>query len=90
MTFETWRAFLAASTVFLIFPVGPTILLVITLGLSNGPRVAPVAASGVAVRDFTAMTVSLAGSMSPFGDHCNGPVLRGKDTPSNGMASEVF
>ena len=61
MTFETWLAFLAASTVFLIFPIGPTILLVITLGLSNGPRVAPVAASGVALGDFTAMTVSLAG-----------------------------
>ena len=61
MTFETWLAFLAASTVFLIFPIGPTILLVITLGLSNGPRIAPVAASGVALGDFTAMTVSLAG-----------------------------
>ena len=61
MTFETWLAFLAASAVFLIFPIGPTILLVITLGLSNGPRVAPVAASGVALGDFTAMTVSLAG-----------------------------
>lgn len=61
MAFETWIAFLAASTVFLIFPVGPTILLVITLGLSNGPRIAPAAASGVALGDFTAMTVSLAG-----------------------------
>ncbi|MEL7129215.1 MAG: LysE family translocator [Pseudomonadota bacterium] len=61
MTFETWLAFLAASTVFLIFPIGPTILFVITLGLSNGPRVAPVAAFGVALGDFTAMTVSLAG-----------------------------
>ncbi|MEL6101948.1 MAG: LysE family translocator [Pseudomonadota bacterium] len=61
MTFETWLAFLTASTVFLIFPIGPTILLVITLGLSNGPRVAPVAASGVAFGDFIAMTVSLAG-----------------------------
>jgi len=46
---------------FLIFPIGPTILLVITFGLSNGPRVAPVVASGVALGDFTAMTVSLAG-----------------------------
>ena len=61
MTFETWLAFSAASMLFLIFPIGPTILLVITFGLSNGPRVAPVVASGVALGDFTAMTVSLAG-----------------------------
>lgn len=61
MEFETWLAFVAASSVFLIFPIGPTILLVITLGLSNGPRIAPVAASGVALGDMTAMTVSLAG-----------------------------
>jgi len=61
MAFETWFAFVAASAVFLIFPIGPTILLVITLGLSNGPRIAPVAASGVALGDMAAMTVSLAG-----------------------------
>ncbi|WP_170347584.1 LysE family translocator [Ruegeria atlantica] len=61
MVFETWLAFIAASTAFLIFPIGPTMLLVITFGLSNGPRIAPVAASGVALGDMTAMTVSLAG-----------------------------
>lgn len=61
MTFETWLAFVAASTAFLIFPIGPTMLLVMTFGLSNGPRIAPVAASGVALGDMTAMTVSLAG-----------------------------
>ena len=61
MVFETWIAFTAASIAFLIFPIGPTILLVITLGLSNGPRIAPVVASGVALGDMAAMTVSLAG-----------------------------
>ena len=33
MVFETWLAFIAASTAFLIFPIGPTMLLVITFGL---------------------------------------------------------
>ncbi|WP_282608612.1 LysE family translocator [Pelagibius sp. Alg239-R121] len=61
MTFDMWLAFTAASVAFLAFPIGPTILLVITLGLSNGPRIAPVAAFGVALGDATAMTVSLAG-----------------------------
>lgn len=61
MIFETWIAFTASSAAFLLFPVGPTILLVVTLGMSNGPRIAPAAASGVALGDFTAMTVSLAG-----------------------------
>ena len=61
MEFETWLAFTAASVAFLIFPIGPTMLLVITLGLSNGPRIAPIAASGVALGDMAAMTVSLAG-----------------------------
>lgn len=61
MSFETWLAFTAASVAFLVFPIGPTMLLVITLGLSNGPRIAPVAASGVALGDMAAMSVSLAG-----------------------------
>lgn len=61
MAFETWLAFTAASFAFLMLPIGPTILLVITLGLSNGPRIAPVAASGVALADMAAMSVSLAG-----------------------------
>lgn len=61
MAIETWLAFTAASFAFLIFPIGPTILLVITLGLSNGPRIAPIVASGVALGDMAAMTVSLAG-----------------------------
>lgn len=60
MAFETWLAFTAASFAFLMLPIGPTILLVITLGLSNGPRIAPVAASGVALGDMAAMSVSLA------------------------------
>jgi threonine/homoserine/homoserine lactone efflux protein len=61
MTFETWLAFATTSIAFLIIPIGPTLLLVITLGLSNGPRIAPAAASGVALGDMLAMTVSLAG-----------------------------
>jgi threonine/homoserine/homoserine lactone efflux protein len=60
MSLETWFAFVAASTVLLIIP-GPTILLVISYGLGQGWRAAVPSAIGVALGDFTAMTLSMLG-----------------------------
>lgn len=60
MTIETWLAFAAASTVLLIIP-GPTILLVISYALGRGMRTALPVAVGVALGDFTAMTLSMLG-----------------------------
>ncbi|MBL8708012.1 MAG: LysE family translocator [Rhodospirillaceae bacterium] len=60
MSWENWIAFAAASTVLLIIP-GPTILLVISYALGQGWRTAFPMAVGVALGDFTAMTVSMLG-----------------------------
>ncbi len=60
MTFETWLAFTAASAVLLIIP-GPTILLVVSYALGQGWRSALPVATGVALGDFTAMTLSMLG-----------------------------
>jgi threonine/homoserine/homoserine lactone efflux protein len=60
MSFEIWIAFVAASTMLLIIP-GPTILLVISYALGQGWRAALPSAAGVALGDFTAMTLSLLG-----------------------------
>jgi threonine/homoserine/homoserine lactone efflux protein len=60
MTFETWLAFVAASSILLIIP-GPTILLVVSYALGQGWRTALPMAVGVALGDFTAMTLSLLG-----------------------------
>jgi threonine/homoserine/homoserine lactone efflux protein len=60
MTFETWLAFVAASTVLLLIP-GPTILLVVSYALGQGWRAALPTAVGVALGDFTAMTLSMLG-----------------------------
>ncbi len=60
MTFETWAAFAAASVVLLIIP-GPTILLVVSYALGQGWRTALPMAVGVALGDFTAMTLSMLG-----------------------------
>jgi threonine/homoserine/homoserine lactone efflux protein len=56
----TWLAFTAASAVLLLIP-GPTVLLVVSYALTQGRRVAVATAAGVALGDFTAMTLSLAG-----------------------------
>jgi threonine/homoserine/homoserine lactone efflux protein len=58
--FETWAAFAAASAVLLIIP-GPTILLVVSYALGQGWRTALPMAIGVALGDFTAMTLSMLG-----------------------------
>ena len=60
MSFENWAAFAAASTILLIIP-GPTILLVVSYALGQGWRTALPMAVGVALGDFTAMTLSMLG-----------------------------
>jgi threonine/homoserine/homoserine lactone efflux protein len=60
MTWETWAAFTAASALLMIIP-GPTILLVISYALGQGWRAALPMAIGVALGDFTAMTLSMLG-----------------------------
>jgi len=60
MTLATWFAFALASTVLLLIP-GPTVLLVVSYALTQGRKVAVATAAGVALGDFTAMTLSLAG-----------------------------
>ena len=60
MTVETWAAFAAASAILLVIP-GPTILLVVSYALGQGWRTALPTAIGVALGDFTAMTMSVVG-----------------------------
>jgi threonine/homoserine/homoserine lactone efflux protein len=60
MTIETWLAFAAASAILLVIP-GPTILLVVSYALGQGWRTALPMAIGVALGDFTAMSLSLLG-----------------------------
>lgn len=60
MTIETWLAFVAATSVLLVIP-GPTVLLVVSYALGQGLRTATPMALGVALGDFTAMTLSLLG-----------------------------
>ena len=60
MSLATWFAFAAASIVLLLIP-GPTVLLVVSYALTQGRRVAVATAAGVALGDFVAMTLSLAG-----------------------------
>jgi threonine/homoserine/homoserine lactone efflux protein len=58
--FETWLAFVAASAVLLVIP-GPTILLVVSYALGRRWKVAAPVATGVALGDLTAMTLSMLG-----------------------------
>jgi len=60
MSIEIWLAFVVASTVLLVIP-GPTILLVVSYALGQGWRSAFPMAVGVALGDFTAMTLSMLG-----------------------------
>jgi threonine/homoserine/homoserine lactone efflux protein len=60
VTLETWLAFTAASAVLVLIP-GPTVLLVVSYALGQGWRTALPMAVGVALGDFTAMTLSLLG-----------------------------
>ncbi|MBC2883819.1 LysE family translocator [Ochrobactrum sp. CM-21-5] len=60
MSVEVWLAFSAASIVLLIIP-GPTVLLVVSYALGQGWKTAFPMAVGVALGDFTAMTLSMLG-----------------------------
>jgi len=60
MTLAVWLAFAAASAVLVLIP-GPTVVLVISYALAQGKRVALATVAGVALGDFLAMTLSLAG-----------------------------
>lgn len=60
MSVETWAAFVLASAVLLVIP-GPTILLVVSYALGRGWKVAAPVATGVALGDLTAMTLSMLG-----------------------------
>ena len=60
MQIEYYLAFVAATIVVLAVP-GPTILLVVSYGLSRGRRSLGAVVAGVVLGDFTAMTLSLAG-----------------------------
>src|SRR5689334_18857256 len=60
MTWSLWLAFVAASSILLIIP-GPTVLLVVSYALGQGWRTALPMAIGVALGDFTAMTLSMLG-----------------------------
>ncbi|WP_210526996.1 LysE family translocator [Rubellimicrobium arenae] len=60
MDLSTWAGFVLASSVLLVIP-GPTILLVVSYALGQGMRAAAPLAVGVALGDFTAMTLSMLG-----------------------------
>ena len=60
MTLSLWAAFVAASSILLVIP-GPTVLLVVSYALGQGWRTALPMAIGVAMGDFTAMTLSMLG-----------------------------
>ena len=60
MTVEVYLAYVVASAILLAIP-GPTILLVVGYALSEGRRAAVGTVAGVALGDFTAMTLSVFG-----------------------------
>jgi threonine/homoserine/homoserine lactone efflux protein len=60
MPVEIWVAFAAASAVLVLIP-GPTVLLVVSYAMGQGWRTALPMAVGVALGDFTAMTLSMLG-----------------------------
>ncbi|WP_282610148.1 LysE family translocator [Pelagibius sp. Alg239-R121] len=61
MPLELWFAFSLTSIVLLVVP-GPTVMLVFSYALGHGKRTAWATVPGVALGDFTAMTISLAGA----------------------------
>ena len=61
MSLEIWIAFVLASSVLLAIP-GPTVLLVVSAALGRGRATGWATVPGVALGDFTAMTVSLVGA----------------------------
>jgi threonine/homoserine/homoserine lactone efflux protein len=62
MQLELWIAFTIASGAFLTIPMGPTVMTVISYALSKGRSSAWATVPGVALGDFTAMTISVLGA----------------------------
>lgn len=60
MTVELWLAFVFAASVLLAIP-GPTVVLVVGYAIGEGRRSAWATVAGVALGDFTAMTLSMLG-----------------------------
>lgn len=60
MTLEAWLAFTGALAILIVIP-GPTVSLVVSYSLGQGPRIALPMTVGVALGDLTAVTLSLAG-----------------------------
>jgi threonine/homoserine/homoserine lactone efflux protein len=60
MTLDLWLAFAAAAAVLVAIP-GPTVTLVVSYAIGEGRRAAWATVAGVALGDFTAMSLSLAG-----------------------------
>lgn len=61
MSLEVWIAFAVASAVLLAIP-GPTVMLVVSYALGRGRATGWATVPGVALGDFTAMTISLLGA----------------------------
>ncbi len=61
MVVEVWFAFALASTALLVIP-GPTVMLVVGHALNRGRATGWASVPGVALGDFTAMTLSLLGA----------------------------
>lgn len=61
MALDLWLAFTLASMTLLTIP-GPTVLLVVSYALGQGRQTAWASVPGVALGDFTAMTISLLGA----------------------------
>ncbi len=61
MSLELWIAFTLASAVLLAVP-GPTVMLVVSYALGRGRGTGWATVPGVALGDFTAMTISLLGA----------------------------
>ena len=61
MSFELWFAFALSTTILLAIP-GPTVMLVVSYALGRGRTSGWATVPGVALGDFTAITVSLLGA----------------------------
>lgn len=61
MPFEIWVTFVIASAILVAIP-GPTVMTVVSYALSKGRQAGWASVAGVALGDFTAMTLSLAGA----------------------------
>jgi len=60
MSLDIWLAFVVAASILLAIP-GPTVLLVVSYALGHGRQSAAWTVPGVALGDFTALTLSLIG-----------------------------